>query len=111
MIADKIAYRTKCADYMNRKVSALDARSVVRALKEKYGDVTLGELEDRLDTEIDSIESECREFTKEEDAVMSEIFKKYSYGQVEACIARGYDTVDMVNAYLNGEMDTLTGKE
>ena len=111
MIEDKVAYRTKRADYMNSNDSAMDALSVVQDLKEKYGDLTLGELEDRLETELDSIDSAYREFTKEEDAVMSEIFKKYSSWQLETWIARGYDTVDMVNAYLNGEMDTLTGKE
>lgn len=113
MIEDKEAYRAKCTELLNKKEELMDSISAVEAVKElleKYNVNHLSALKAKLEKEYDDTEYAYEYLTKEEDEVFAQITKEFSANQIECWFAQGYDMVDLVNAYLRGDLEKFKEK-
>lgn len=113
MIEDKEAYIAKRNELLNTKESVIEAIDIADAykglLKEYYAS-SHSDLMHKLELAYDDIEEKYNEFTKEETETFEKITKEFSGSQIECWIAQGYDTVDMVNAYLRGDLEKFKEK-
>jgi len=110
MIEDKEAYQARRDEILDRQNELFDRMEYVDSMLEEYGDLTLGQIREKLDAELDKLEDEYQAHTREEFDTLAKISKEFSAPQVENWIAQGYDTVDLVNAYLRGDLDKFRGK-
>lgn len=113
MIEDKEAYRAKCTELLNKKEELIDSISAVEAVKElleKYNVKHLSALKAKLEKEYDDTEYAYEYLTKEEDEVFAQITKEFSANQIECWFAQGYDILELVNAYLRGELEKFKEK-
>lgn len=108
MIEDKEAYKAKCAelsckkDVLSESIGMVDA---VREMLKTYNIRRLSALKAKLEQEWDAVADEYEEFTKEENETFAKITKEFSGNQIECWFAQGYDMVDLVNAYLRGDLE------
>ena len=113
MIEDKEAYIAKRNELLNTKESVNEAIDIAEAynglLKEYYAS-SHSDLMHKLELAYDDIEEKYNEFIKEETETFEKITKEFSANQIECWIAQGYDTVDMVNAYLRGDLEKFKEK-
>ena len=105
MIEDKAEYLAKWQILYDRQNEALEDLASVSEIREKFGDVNLGELVDRLQEKADEATEEFHEYTKEEDELREKVFREYSSAQIESWIAMGYSTLDIIYEYLQGNID------
>lgn len=113
MITDKEIYRCKRAELSSKKdelSESIDMVDAVREMLKTYNVSQLSELKAKLEQEWDAVADEYEEFTKEETETFEKITKEFSGNQIECWIAQGYDTVDMVNAYLRGDLEKFKEK-
>ena len=113
MIEDKEAYRKKRSEIMDRQeelIEKIDMVDAVKELLETY-DCSIEDLKERLENELAAADDEYQEYTKEESQIFAKICKEFSGGQIEQWFAQGYDTVDLVNAYLGGDLDKFREKK
>ena len=107
MIEDKEIYRFKRAELLSKRdelSESIDMVDAVREMLKEYNVRSLPALKAKLEKDYDAVEDEYEKFTKEEKETFAKICKEFSGNQIECWIAQGRDTVDMVNAYLRGEL-------
>lgn len=112
MIENKEAYRKKRSEIMDRQEDLIEKIAMVDAVKEmlKTYNCNIDDLKERLEDEIDAATDEYQEHTSEEYKILAKIDKDFSALQIEQWFAQGYDTVDLVNAYLRGDLDKFKAK-
>jgi len=112
MIENKEEYRKKRSEIMDRQedlIEKIEAVDTVKAMLEAYN-CNIDDLKERLEDEVDAATDEYQEYTKLETKTLAKIIKEFSAGQIEQWYAQGYDTVDLVNAYLRGDLDRFKEK-
>ncbi len=113
MIEDKEIYRCKRAELSSKKdeiSEGIDMVDAVREMLKTYKVRGLSALKAKLEQEWDAVSDEYEEFTKEENETFSKITKEFSANQIECWFAQGYDMVDLVNAYLRGDLEKYKEK-
>ena len=113
MIEDKEIYRCQRAELASKKEELIESISFVDAVSDmmkEYNVSQLSELKEKLETECDAAEDAYEEFTKEETETFAKIAKEFSGNQIECWFAQGYDMVDLVNAYLRGDLEKFKEK-
>ena len=113
MIEDKEVYRCKRAELSCKKdeiSEGIDMVDAVREMLKTYNVRRLSALKAKLEKEWDSVADEYEEFTKEENETFAKITKEFSANQIECWFAQGYDMVDLVNAYLRGDLEKFKEK-
>ena len=113
MIENKEEYRNKRSEIMDREDALLDIIDEIDHVKSlmKTYNCNIDDLKERLEDELDDAEDEYHAHTKEEFETLTKINKEFSAGQIEQWLAQGYDTVDLINAYLGGELDKFREKK
>ena len=113
MIEDKAIYRYKRAELLSKRdelSESIDMVDAVREMLKAYNVRSLSVLKAKLEKDYDAVADEYEEFTKEEKETFEKIAKEFSGNQIECWIAQGHDTVDMVNAYLRGDLEKFKEK-
>ena len=113
MITDKDVYRCKRAELSSKKdelSESIDMVDAVREMLKTYNVRRLSTLKAKLEQEWDAVADEYEEFTKEENETFAKITKEFSANQIECWFAQGYDMVDLVNAYLRGDLEKFKEK-
>ena len=113
MIDDKEVYRCKRAELSCKKdeiSESIDMVDAVREMLKTYNVRRLSALKAKLEREWDAVADEYEEFTKEETETFAKIAKEFSGNQIECWFAQGYDMVDLVNAYLRGDLEKFKEK-
>lgn len=113
MIEDKEIYRCKRAELSSKKdelSESIDMVDAVREMLKTYNVRRLSTLKAKLEHEWDAVADEYEEFTKEEDETFAKITKEFSANQIECWFAQGWDMVDLVNAYLRGDLEKFKEK-
>ena len=113
MIEDKEIYRCKRAELSSKKdelSESIDMVDAVREILKTYNVRRLSTLKAKLEQEWDAVADEYEEFTKEENETFAKITKEFSANQIECWFAQGYDMVDLVNAYLRGDLEKFKEK-
>ena len=113
MITDKDVYRCKRAELSSKKdelSESIDMVDAVREMLKTYNVRRLSALKAKLEKEWDSVADEYEEFTKEENETFAKITKEFSANQIECWFAQGWDMVDLVNAYLRGDLEKFKEK-
>lgn len=113
MIEDKEVYRFKRAELSCKKdeiSEGIDMVDAVREMLKTYNVRRLSALKAKLEQEWDAVSDEYDEFTKEETETFAKITKEFSGNQIECWFAQGYDMVDLVNAYLRGDLEKFKEK-
>ena len=108
MIEDNEAYRAKSAELLNKKeelIESIDMVDAVREMLKTYNVRRLSALKAKLEQDYDAVADEYEKFTKEETETFAKIAKEFSGNQIECWFAQGYDMVDLVNAYLRGDLE------
>lgn len=107
MIEDKEAYYKRLSELANKKdilIQEISSVEAVENLMRAYGNSSLPELNDRLDSEYNVAVTEYNEFTREVDETFNKICAEFGSGQVQNWIVIGYDMIDLVNLYLSGQL-------
>ena len=113
MIENKEEYRFKRAELSCKKdeiSEGIDMVDAVREMLKTYNVRRLSALKAKLEREWDAVSDEYDEFTKEETETFTKITKEFSANQIECWFAQGYDMVDLVNAYLRGDLEKYKEK-
>ena len=113
MITDKDVYRCKRAELSSKKdelSESIDMVDAVREMLKTYNVRRLSTLKAKLEQEWDAVADEYEEFTKEENETFAKITKEFSANQIECWFAQGWDMVDLVNAYLRGDLEKFKEK-
>ena len=111
MIENKEEYKAHCKELIDRQLAAMDVLETVKKLIEQFGDIKLSEAKTKLYQAASDAIREHEEYTREEYTIMGEINNKYSISQILWWTTNGYDTVDMVNAYLRGDLERLPERD
>ena len=105
MIENKEEYRKKCKELTEAFNVQLDVLSTVGHLQTLYGDdAKLSDIKKTAEAEYRKANDKYEAFTKEERDALVAINAKYSASEILGFIADGCDSIDMVNAYLKGEL-------
>lgn len=113
MIEDKEAYIAKRNELLNDREEVMEAISIADAYKDllkKYYASSHSDLMHKLELAYDDREEKYNEFIKEETETFDKITKEFSGNQIECWFAQGYDLVDLVNAYLRGDLEKFKEK-
>ena len=113
MIEDKEIYRFKRAELSSKKDELSESIDMVDAVMEMlkaYNVRRLSTLKAKLELDYDAVADEYEEFTKEETETFEKITKEFSGNQIECWFAQGWDMVDLVNAYLRGDLEKCKEK-
>lgn len=113
MIEDKELYRCKRAELSSKKdelSESIDMVDAVREMLKTYNVRCLSALKVKLEQEWDAVADEYEEFIKEENEVFDKITKEFSAKQIECLFVMGWNMVDLVNAYLNGDLEKFKEK-
>ena len=113
MIDDKELYRVKRAELSSKKdelSESIDMVDAVMEMMKTYNVRRLSALKAKLEQDYDAVADEYEEFTKEETETFTKITKEFSANQIECWFAQGYDMVDLVNAYLRGDLEKFKEK-
>lgn len=113
MIENKEEYRCKRSELSSKKdeiSEGIDMVDAVREMLKTYNVRRLSALKAKLEREWDAVSDEYEEFTKEETETFAKITKEFSANQIECWFAQGWDMVDLVNAYLRGDLEKFKEK-
>lgn len=113
MIENKEEYRRKRSELSSKKdelSESIDMVDAVREMLKTYNVRRLSALKAKLEQEWDAVADEYDEFIKEETETFAKITKEFSGNQIECWFAQGYDMVDLVNAYLRGDLEKFKEK-
>ena len=113
MIDDKELYRVKREELSSKKdelSESIDMVDAVMEMMKTYNVRRLSALKAKLEQDYDAVADEYKEFTKEETETFTKIIKESSANQIECWFAQGYDMVDLVNAYLRGDLEKFKEK-
>ena len=105
MIENKEEYRKKCKELTDAMSAQFEVVSTVGHLQTLYGmDAKLSDIKKTAEADTRKAIDELDAFTKEERDALLAINDKYDSGQILDFMATGYDSLDMVNAYLEGKI-------
>lgn len=112
MIENKEEYRCKRAELSSKKdelSESIDMVDAVREMLKTYNVRRLSALKAKLEQDYDAVADEYEKFIKEENEVFDKITKEFSAKQIE-CWFLCWDMVDLVNAYLRGDLEKFKEK-
>lgn len=105
MIENKEEYKKKCKELTDAMNEQIEVLSIVGHLQTLYGmDAKLSDIKKTAEAENMKAIDELDAFRKEERDTLIAINEKYDTGKILDFIANGYDTIDLVNAYLEGKI-------
>lgn len=105
MIENKEEYKKKCKELTDAMSAQFEVVSTVGHLQTLYGmDAKLSDIKKTAEAEARKAMDELDAFRKEETDTMIAINAKYDINKILNYIANGYDSIDMVNAYLEGKL-------
>ena len=105
MIENKEEYKKKCKELTDAMSAQFEVVSTVGHLQTLYGmDAKLSDIKKAAEAEAKKAMDKLDAFRKEETDALIAINAKYDSGQILDFIANGNDTIDMVNAYLEGKL-------
>ena len=105
MIKDKEEYKKKCKELTDALNAPLDVISTVGHLQTLYGDdAKLSDIKKIAETDCKKAQDKLDAFTKEERDALNAINEKYDCSEILGFIANGCDSIDLVNAYLEGKL-------
>lgn len=105
MIENKEEYKKKCKELTDEMSAQFEVVSTVGHLQTLYGDdAKLSDIKKTAEAETRKAIDKLEEFTKEERDALVAINAKYDCAEILGFIANGYDSIDMVNAYLEGKI-------
>jgi DNA topoisomerase IA len=105
MIENKEEYKKKCKELTDAMSAQFEVVSTVGHLQTLYGmDAKLSDIKKTAEAEAKKAMDKLDAFRKEETDALIAINAKYDTGQILNFIANGYDSIDMVNAYLEGKL-------
>jgi predicted nuclease with TOPRIM domain len=113
MIENKEEYRCKRSELSSKKdelSESIDMVDAVREMLKTYNVRRLSALKAKLEQDYEAVADEYEEFIKEENEVFDKITKEFSANQIECWFVRGWDMVDLVNAYLSGDLEKFKEK-
>lgn len=105
MIENKEEYKKQCKELTDAMLARLDVVSTVGHLQTLYGDdAKLSDIKKTAEAEYKKANEKLEAFTKEERDALIAINAKYNCSEILGFIANGSDSIDMVNAYLQGKL-------
>lgn len=105
MIENKEEYKKKCKELTDAMSAQFEVVSTVGHLQTLYGmDAKLSDIKKTAEAEARKAMDKLDAFRKEETDALIAINSKYDTGRILGFIANGYDSIDMVNAYLEGKI-------
>lgn len=105
MIENKEEYRKKCKELTDAMSAQFEVVSTVGHLQTLYGDdAKLSDIKKIAKSEFMKAYDKLNAFRKEETDAMIAINGKYDSSEILGFIANGYDSIDIVNAYLEGKI-------
>jgi hypothetical protein len=105
MIENKEEYKKKCKELTDAMSAQFDVVSTVGHLQTLYGmDAKLSDIKKTAEAEARKAYDKLETFRKEETDALIAINEKYDCAQMIGFINNGYDSIDMVNAYLEGKL-------
>ena len=105
MIENKEEYKKKCKELTDAMSAQFEVVSTVGHLQTLYGmDAKLSDIKKTAEAETRKAIDKLDAFMKEERDALIAINEKYDCSQILNFIANGYDSIDMVNAYLEGKI-------
>ena len=105
MIENKEEYQKKCKELTDEMSAQFDVVSTVGHLQTLYGeDAKLSDIKKAAEAETRKAIDKLDAFRKEETDAMIAINEKYDISEILGFISNGYDTIDLVNAYLGGNL-------
>ena len=105
MIENKEEYKKKCKELTDAMSAQFDVVSTVGHLQTLYGmDAKLSDIKKTAEAEAKKAIDKLDSFMKEERDALIAISEKYDSAEILGFIANGYDSIDMVNAYLEGKI-------
>ena len=105
MIENKEEYRKKRKELTDAMGAQVEVVSTVGHLQTLYGmDAKLSDIKKTAEADTRKAIDELDAFMKEERDALIAINEKYDSGQILDFIENGYDSLDMVNAYLEGKI-------
>lgn len=100
MIEDKEAYREHCKDLVARMLAVFDKIDSAEDIVQKA----------RMAEEAKQLIKEHEDYTREEYETMGIIVNTFSIPQIMWLKGEFPDDIDLVNAYLRGELDRFKGE-
>jgi hypothetical protein len=105
MIENKEEYKKKCKELTDAMNAQIEVVSTVGHLQTLYGnDAKLSDIKKTAEAEAKKAMDKLDAFRKEETDALIAINSKYDTGKILDFIANGYDSIDLVNAYLEGKL-------
>ena len=105
MIENKEEYKKKCKELTDAMSAQFEVVSTVGHLQTLYGDdAKLSDIKKTAEAETKKAIDKLDAFRKEETDALIAINAKYDISKILNYIANGYDSIDMVNAYLEGKL-------
>lgn len=105
MIENKEEYKKRCKELTDELLARLDVVSTVGHLQTLYGDdAKLSDIKKTAEAEYKKANEKLEAFTKEERDALVAINAKYNCSKILGFIANGSDSIDLVNAYLEGKI-------
>ena len=105
MIENKEEYKKKCKELTDAMSAQFEVVSTVGHLQTLYGmDAKLSDIKKTAEAEARKAIDKLDAFMKEERDALTAINEKYDCAEILGFIANGYDSIDMVNAYLEGKI-------
>lgn len=104
MIEDKEKYRNECAKRSKKIFELQGKKDFIDKLVDEFGDASITDISLAIDEDLEKAQKSYDDFTREETETMLKMEEKYDSGKILDLIADGYDRIDMVNAYLKGDL-------
>lgn len=104
MIEDKEKYRKECSKRYDKIQGLLEKKTFIDKLVNEFGDASITDISLAIDEDLESAQKAYDDFTREEYETMKKINEKYDRDTIINLFTKGYDTIDLVNAYLRGNI-------
>ena len=105
MIGNKEEYKKKCKELTDAMSAQFEVVSTVGHLQTLYGmDAKLSDIKKTAEADAKKAIDKLDAFMKEERDALIAINEKYDTSEILGFISNGYDSIDLVNAYLEGKL-------
>lgn len=104
MIEDKEKYRDECSKRYNKIWDLQGKKDFIDKLVNEFGDASITDISLAVEEDLEKARKAYDDFTKEEYETLKKINEKYDRDTIINFINNGYDSIDMVNAYLEGKI-------
>ena len=105
MIGNKEEYKKKCKELTDEMSAQFEVVSTVGHLQTLYGmDAKLSDIKKTAEADAKKAIDKLDAFMKEERDALIAINEKYDTSEILGFISNGYDSIDLVNAYLEGKL-------